>query len=264
LQKLLSPDFIAGYSMQAEMSDGWCFNSYAAPILHLGGAPFIFWQLFSWVTVALEFFLAFALFSKRFRKIALMLGLLFHIGISAMLDFYITLFSISMLIGYLAFIDGKSEQTQETLAKSDASVNVTRRGRLEPILAGAFAVLMCAVPLRVYATTERPLNDVTMLDRTPWTFCMFLQRLDVNKVDIRYRTKDGDWHKVTLLNKWRTNAASNDNELYSICSWALHRYPEATEVKADIEFRVNKRWTQHKSIHATREQTDLVKVISIR
>ena len=264
VQKLLSPDFIMGYSMQAEMSDGWCFNAYAANILHLGAAPFIFWQLFSWMTVGLELFLAFGLFSKRFRKTALILGLLFHIGISAMLDFYISLFSVAILVGYLAFIDRKSEVAQETPPALDANANQAGKSALEPILAGAFALVMCAVPLRVYASTERPLNDVTMLDRTPWSFCMFLQRLDENKVDVRYRTTNGDWHKIALSDRWRTQSACTDNELYSICSWVLHRYPEATEVTADIEFRVNKRWTQRKSIHATRQQTDLVRVVSIR
>lgn len=261
VQKLLCPDFMSGFSIQAEMADGWSFNDFWKPILHLQYVPHWFWLSFSWVTVVLEFFLAFGLFSKRWRKWAFLLGIGFHIGISVLLDLYITLFSVAMLIGYLAFLDPpRPKEAASAPAPQPEKRRYARRGLVG---ACAFIALMALVPLRIYFFQTRPLAETTMFDRTPWTFCMFLQRIDQNKVNIIFK-EHGAWQALTLNPKWRTKSASTDTEMYSICNWLFHSRPAVDEVVVELEFAVNRQWTEKKRLHATREHVGEITTIARR
>jgi hypothetical protein len=258
LQKILCPDFMLGYSMQAEMSEGWAFNGIFKSILPASHLPMIFWQLSAWMTVIAEAYLAFALFSKKQRKWALAIGTAFHIGIAALLDFYISLFSLAMITAYVAFIDRRSDAAQFPEPAQGKVPGTT----LQHACAVAFVLLLALVPLRIYAFPDRPLDSILMFDRTPWTFCMFLQRILTDKISVRYQTADSAWHEIGLEKTWRTNSAKSDSEMYSICNWVLHNHPEAQAVDVQLINSVNGRYKQHRSLSATRQRVGALQVVN--
>jgi hypothetical protein len=255
VQKLLCPDFTLGYSLQAEISDGWALNELWRSWLRLE-PPMIFWQLFAWLTVFAEAYIAFALFSPKLRRSAFILGIVFHLGISLFLDWYISLFSLAALISYLAFVDRKSEAVNPEYVSGSAPGS-----RLEHAGVLAFVALMTAVPLRIYFFPERPLNTIVMLDRTPWSYCMFLDRTDTKSVQIRYKTEAGRWYDVPVTG--RTRFAVIDSEVYSIANWVFQQHPEAQQVTVRLELEINRRWTQVKQLYSTREHGGVIEVTSL-
>jgi hypothetical protein len=204
--------------------------------------PMLVWQYLSWLTIDFELFLAFALLTKKLRKVALILGTLFHIAIVAFLIDYIITFSLVMLTGYLAFID----------RKQDAENEQTKGFRAKPVefgLALSFIVAMILIPMRIYWWPGRPADTIVQFDRAPWTYNMFVLRADTTFLLVTYKDGGGLPHWIEPTG--RMKVASSDNELYAMRDYVFANYPGAREMHAQLKLRINDRWDLEKTLDAT-------------
>jgi hypothetical protein len=242
LQKLLYPDFLSGNSFAAQFESGYMIRDVFVPLIKSIALPIAVWQIASWSTIAFEIYLAFALFSKKYRKQALILGTAFHIAIVVFLIDYIITFSLVMLTGYLAFIDGK--QNEPTVQTSDF-----RPKPVESALALLFICAMLLVPLRIYWWPGRSADTIVQFDRAPWTYNMFVVRADTKSLQVKFKNANGRWQEIIPFG--RMKHASSDNELYSLRNYIFASYPGSTEVYADLKLQINERWDLEKIMHAT-------------
>lgn len=247
VQKILYPDYLLGYSMEAEFKDGWGLAEFWGRLIAPLNLPHWLFFLASIGSIILELFVAFGLFSKRLRKYALAAGIAFHLVILIFFNIFISWFSIVMFIGYLAFIDKKDES-------STAIQDTNPPSLAEALWALCYLLVITAIPLRIYLRPDQ-LATLSMLDRTPWSFCMFLDREEPKSLDIRYKGGDNIWHQYTPAPTDRTKDTKSDSDIYSLSSYIFHKYPEAQEVRIELELSVNKRAKKFKSLHAFRSST---------
>ena len=120
-QKVLFPDFVAGYSLETIFGDGWSLGSAWRGVLPVEKFGHSFWVFLSWMTIAVEYFFALGLCFPKTRRAALLIAVLFHFGISIFLDKFITIFSLVMWAGLSTFID-------KDRSKSAASESLTKEG----------------------------------------------------------------------------------------------------------------------------------------
>jgi hypothetical protein len=242
LQKLFYPDFLNGNSFAGQFESGFMLRPLFIPFIKSLALPMIVWQISSWLTVALEFYLAFALFSKKLRKQALILGTAFHIAIIIFLIDYIITFSLVMLTGYLAFID----------RKQDAEISRASGWRAKPLEFGCALLFIAAIiliPLRIHIWPGRSADTIVQYDRAPWTYNMFDMRTDTKSFDIKYKDANGNWQELIPFGRIRN--ASSDNELYSLRNYIFATYPGTTEIQAVLRLRMNDRWDLVKTMHAS-------------
>jgi hypothetical protein len=117
-QKVLFPDFVAGWSFETMFSDGWSLGAAwrgILPVEHFGHG---FWVFFSLFTIVAEYLLAFGLVFPRTRRLTLLVGILFHLGIAIFLNKFITVFSICMWACLSTFIDEPTAAEVESGGKS--------------------------------------------------------------------------------------------------------------------------------------------------
>jgi len=242
LQKLFYPDFLTGDSFAAQFESGYMVRPLFVPLIKSLALPLIAWQIASWLTIAFEIYLGFALFSRKFRKQALILGTAFHIAIVVFLIDYIITFSLVMLTGYLAFIDRKQDEE-----KPETSGYRTKP--LELACALLFIAAAILIPLRIYFWPGRAPDTIVQFDRAPWTYNMFVLRADTKSFNIKFKDATGQWREIVPFARMRY--ASSDNELYSLRNYVFATYPGSTEVHADLRLRINDRWDLEKTLHAS-------------
>lgn len=227
LWKVIFPEFMNGESYAAQFADGWAIKTIWVPLLTIFKPDLLFWQISAWLTILLESFIAFGLAYKPWRKWALIAGLVLHAGIAIFLDkeYILTIFSIIMCTGYLAFVEpplqasndqetSAGEETQESSggAPSSKEESVIEKPiaqieaqspdltpvekQREGMLAALFGIVMLLVPLRILFWPDRPVNSVYLFDRSPWNFSMFLMRIEFESVNARYKDASNNWHTV--------------------------------------------------------------------
>jgi Vitamin K-dependent gamma-carboxylase len=240
LQKIFYPDFLNGNSFAAQFENGFMIRPLFVPFIKSLALPMIAWQVASWLTIAFETYLGLALFSKKLRKQALILGTAFHVAIVVFLIDYIITFSLVMLTGYLAFIDREQDEQ---------SASAFRTKPLEFALALAFIAAISLIPLRLYVWPGRSPDTIVQFDRAPWTYNMFVLRADTKAFNIKFKDANGQWREIVPVG--RMKYASSDNELYSLRNYIFATYPGTTEIQADLKLRINERWDLEKTMHAT-------------
>lgn len=213
--KLFYPDFMSGAVLESYATD----PSYLRPftISLLQGCNLLTFQIMSWATVALEFFLAFALFSGKLRMFAIMLGSIFHAGIAVFMGWNLWIFSLTMLIGYVAFLPGTStvEVKEESTLEPEKSVS-----GLEFAASLAFAVFMLLVPLRFYTLDHLDLRGVA--DRAPWSFALFLCHEKTTNLDIFIQSSAGTWTKVEATDRMRW--ITSDSDLIALAKYMMQQH----------------------------------------
>lgn len=243
----------------------------------LGGidlGPQWVWMLLSWSVVALEGFIAFALFSRRFRKWALWLGCVFHVLISVLIEPILTLFWGIMAIGWLAFGDEnewpvlnrlngkkateKAKGEEEAKAEEDAGAQgrqeeLSAKSKSHPIVVVLSIFYLCVVfgvPLRTFFWAGRPIHLQTSFERMPWSYHMFAIGSDVTKsVKIEWTDESGELHSMPAAGRLAT--AYTDNEAYAIVNYIFDHNANVKSVRIELETSLrNGRATQRKIVTA--------------
>jgi hypothetical protein len=244
LSKILFPDFINGCSFESIFNDGQSWASF----FHPQPMPRTWWLVFSWLTILGELFLPVALFVKKTRRIALISAVIFHMGIALLLDQFLLNFTWVMWAGLVAFADKKGED--ENTPKMSTLAWPPKR-KVEAVLAAVFSLFLILFPARAYVLPERPLSEMTGFDRSPWSFCMYLQCLETTAFDLDYLTSDGQWHKFPSQGRMRTGYT--ENEIYAAAHYIFDTVPNASEVKVRLRLRINHHTLQERTLAAKRD-----------
>ncbi|MGH9550541.1 MAG: hypothetical protein ACRD3W_14270, partial [Terriglobales bacterium] len=117
------------------------------------------------------------------------------------------------------------------------------------VFAGLWILFMAVVPMRMIFWNGRPLTTMSLEDRQPWSWAMFLMRTEPEKLDISYEDRAGQWHQITARPPSRLATAKSDTELYALRDYLLRLYPDAKEIKVDLLLKVNERRHQHKTLN---------------
>lgn len=299
--KVLFPPFMAGESFQAEFADGWALKEMWVPFVTSVNPPLVFWQAFSWLTILVEGFIVAGLWIPGLRMAAAITGVILHGGIAVVMDkdHILTIFSLIILTGYLAFFDRKQPPERKVAEKTagkaqvnadttdEANVDETNVGeasasaapvdedaasaqaprkikRRDTIFAVIVSAIMIAIPARVLFWQGRPIDSLSFFDRSPWTYSMFVMRLQTLEVRARYQDSDGNWHTVFSFDKeeknnlnldvWkRSKDASSDNELIAIAKHVFRTEPNADTVEVISIYQFNKRQIEKKRLVMVRD-----------
>jgi hypothetical protein len=153
-----------------------------------------------------------------------------------------------MWAGLVAFADKKGED--ENTPKMSALGWPPKR-KAEVVLAAIFSLFLILFPARAYVLPERPLSEMTGFDRSPWSFCMYLQCLETTAFDLDYLTSDGQWHKFPSQGRMRTGYT--ENEIYAAAHYIFDTVPNASEVKVRLRLSINHHTFQERTLAAKRD-----------
>lgn len=225
----IHPEWLNGGTMTSIMQGGW--NVYPAwvPMFKALNITRPAAEFLSIGTIIFESLLPLGLWLPKTRKLAAVLGFLFHLSLTVLL-FGIIPFFPTMMTGYLAFFKNTPAEPQEY-------------NRAEPALALAFIALMVLVPLR-FAVLDKPLMHLSFRDWAPWSMAMFLYDEKVNTLEVRWQGPDGAWHEEKM--SARMAGASADKDLKALAHYVLVNHPEAVEAQADCKLLINGHWALDK------------------
>jgi len=243
LQKVFYPDWCQGLSLEAAFYDGFAVTPPFRPLFVNHPLPLALWQANAIFLLFAETFIGLGLFSKRTRIAACVLSFFLHGGILLMMEPVLSLFSLEMWLGYLVFFDAKKDKKEkEEEEEEQAAESAAETGggsKTSTALALAFIALIIVMPLRIYFLPGPPAELLTLFERTPWTFGMFLMRQKQESLDIGYEGADGQRHTVESQGRMKT--ASNDNELIAIAQYVRANHPEAKSISVNAVIVVNER-----------------------
>jgi len=236
LQKLFYPDWCQGLSLEAAFYDGFAVTAPFRPLFIDHPLPLSVWQANAIFLLFAETFIGLGLFFKPTRIAACILGFFLHGGILVMMDPLLSLFSLEMWLGYLAFFEKRHKKAQ---ALTPEQTTPPQAAPIKTALALAYLALILIMPLRIYFLPGPPPELLTLFERTPWTFGMFLMRQKQESLDIAYEDQGGVRHVVEPSGRMKT--ASNDNELIAIAKYIFEQHPEAKKVSVNALIVVNER-----------------------
>ena len=175
LQKALFPDFINGNSLKAYFVTINGTTEYSAPWLpFLSSLSDSVWSALSIACVGFEFLLAFALFFRISRKLALLLAILFHLFLTVITGEFV--FMLVMWCGLTAFLERPQMPTDK------AQLGFSHPRNVETIAAILTMLFLVLFPMRIFVWKDHSVATLGFLDRCPWTFCMYLMLQDPVKV----------------------------------------------------------------------------------
>ncbi|MBU6451745.1 MAG: hypothetical protein KGS72_08215 [Cyanobacteria bacterium REEB67] len=240
LQKYLYPDFWLGISLESYFHDGFAVTPFFRDFVVQHPLPMSAWQACAVLVTVGEALIALGLFFKKTRLAACLLGLILHGGIIVLMDPIITIFSLEMWSAYLAFFDKKSAAVDSAKA-SDATggAQCAAAHPLKTAFSVAFIALMLLMPARIYWQAGPPNDLLTLFDRTPWTFGMFLMRQKVDNLEIAYDDAAGQTHEMPVSGRMKT--ISNDNELIALARYVRQKNPQAAAIRINDQIIVNER-----------------------
>jgi hypothetical protein len=240
LQKYLYPDFWQGISLESYFHDGFAVTPFFRDFIVQHPLSISTWQACAVVVTVGEAFIALGLFFKKTRVAACLLGIILHGGIIVLMDPIISIFSLEMWSAYLAFFD-KKPTSGDSAEGADAATGAASAAAhpLKTAFSIAFIALMLLMPARIYWLPGPPNDLLTLFDRTPWTFGMFLMRQKVDSLEIAYDDAGGQTHTLPVSGRMKT--ISNDNELIALANYVRQKNPAATSIRINDQIIVNER-----------------------
>ncbi len=245
VNKLLVCYWMSGDSLRSVFELLIVEKSFLHGLAGVDLGPQWLWMLLSWSVVLLEGFLAFALFSRRYRKWAILVGVIFHGLITVLIEPILTLFWGIMAVGWLAFGE---ENEWPILNRANADKKATAEGeakaedensaqmRKHPILIVLSILYLCVVfgvPLRTFFWAGRPIHLQTSFERMPWSYHMFAIGGDVTKsVKIEWIDAGGVVH--VMPPEGRLAKAYTDNEAYAIVNYIFDKNKDAKSVRVEL------------------------------
>lgn len=248
VQKLTIPDFWQGHTFASFFDKGWALNGLFKPFFAGLDLPLSFWAVFSCSVLLVETYIGLGLCFKKTRFSAIVLGLLLHGGIALTMDFVIAIFTLVMWTGYIAFYEKRSEISAIAAGEEQPATSA----RLpQTALSAIFIAVMLLVPLRIYLPGE-PTNDVlTLFDRTPWAYTMFILRQDVNsvKIELSEKSADGTIRQNSIEPFGRMLTTSTVNDMISLARYVIASHPDALTVDVQSLITVNRHRYILKKVH---------------
>ncbi|MDP3510671.1 MAG: hypothetical protein Q8T09_22080 [Candidatus Melainabacteria bacterium] len=237
VNKIINPAWMSGDSLWSIGFDVGMEKPFYSCLTQL---PMTFWCVSSWLVAFWELAIAFALFSDRWRKWAIVTGILFHTAVCVVIEPVLLLFAAVMWVGWLAYLP----------AKTTVPSNVVPDRRYSTMLATLYLLVIFAVPLRCFFWSGRPVQLQSSFDRMPWSFHMFAIGSDKPEtVTVRWKDSSAVWHDFPVNGRFKK--ASTDNEMYAIINYVFSTEDGVKEVDISLTNKIrNGQLMQHKSVNA--------------
>ena len=265
-ERLISSDYLTGKSFYYTVGTGWAANDLFRPLfIELGKVDWI-WMPMAWAVLILELFLAFGFFFRKTRMTAFVLGVMLHLAIAVSLNITLIIYSLAMVTGYFAFfeagLDGALGGRQKTTYINDRSAACgVRDNALRSGLGLAFICLMFAIPARIFLFQDRPLARWALHDRDPWSFGMFIMKMEPVSVKVRWKDRKGNVRAIDTSSSraGRLRYASADSDLLAIAGYVFATHPDAVSVDMRLVIKQDD-WYQVKTAEAERGKVEMMRI----
>lgn len=236
LQKLFTPEFLSGNALAA-LRFGSNLQPWAARLASQIPSESEFWRLFAFAVVFAELFFAFGLLHERTRKYAVAGIIVFQSLIFLSMDPHIAPLHLTIFACCLAFYNPFARTKKAEDAASQEP------GLFYKALTVFAAAALLAIPLRIYFYPGA-FQRMSMLDRRPWTFCMFVTMEGRYKTSIVLKKRDGSL--VWLKPRGRMEYLSSDTDLYALAKYLEKVTPQIEELKIETQYEVGIGRKDHK------------------
>lgn len=224
------PEFFSGLTMYDLLGRGFLLRPEILPAIQWLSLPRWFTDLSSYVVIALELFIGIGLWFRQTRIFAVIAGVFMHIMFTAMIP-GIELFAPITWTGYLAFFDKRSD------VKVPLPNLAFDKPLVDKLVTAAACILCIAMPARLFFLPPYTYLHMSLYDRVPWGFSMFLFHEEVKYVEAVYRTQDHLWHKVPI--EGRMNTTSSASDLIALAYYLSKIHPEADRIMVATCLQVN-------------------------
>ncbi len=165
---------------------------------------------------------------------------LFQLAIFVTMDAYIALLHFMIFVCCLAFFDRLPTFGLLQLQNSDAESSVPGQASSPGGLYFAFATLavacFLAFPVRMYCIPGS-LSNFSLLDRRPWTFCMFILTERDYKTTIAVRKANAAWERIEP--RGRMSYLSGDADMRALAHYIVKASPPFDELRIESQYLVN-------------------------
>lgn len=262
LQKVFTPQFIQGHSLSA-LKYGPNLDTWVLKAVNQLPSSSGFWQLFAIVVVVVELALALGLWHSKTRKFSVIGIIVFQSLILLTMDPRILPLHLMICLCCLSFINpnaikrrfGWLAKRVEAPACSAHGSEVSAYrppGVVYKTLTILATAILFAIPLRIYFYPNA-FEQMSMMDRRPWTFCMFVCLEGRYKTSIVLKRKDGNL--VWVEPRGRMAYLSSDTDMLALAKYLEKTYPGVLEIKIESQYDVNMTNTDHKVLTAMADQS---------
>lgn len=222
------PEFLSGLTLFDMLGRGFLLRPELLPAVQWLSLPRWFTGLLTYLVIALEAFIGIGLWFRASRLWAVVAGIFMHCAFTFVIP-GIELFAPIAWTGYLAFFEkrGAAEKKSLGFRKPLSSLALF-------LIASFLAFLM---PARFFFLPRFEYLYMSLYDRVPWGFSMFLFHEEVRGVEISYQTEDDSWHEVEP--EGRMLQSSSDSDLIAMANYVAARHPEALRIIIRCKLRVN-------------------------
>lgn len=231
----LEPDFLHGFTLSAIFLDGWGLRSFWVPIVKSLHPSLLMMQAMSLAAVAIEGFLTFGLWFNSTRRVAVLIGIAFHLTLSLFLTI-IDFASLIMLLGYVPLWGlGKAGET-EPLSNGDRP----NPSYLNLYLAAAAGLFIMLSPMR---TVIPPTLDLPFayLDPNVGDFGMFSVKHQIETVEI-FEMIDGK--SIRVNNEGRMGNLDTEREVKALTKYLARTNPSIEQIEVRVNTNLNNRRTK--------------------
>lgn len=223
------PEFLSGLTMYDMLGQGNLLRPELLDTIRWLNLPRWFTNTATYLVIALEFFIGLGLWFKSTRIYAVCCGVFMHLAFTIMIP-GIELFAPIAWTGYLAFFESKNKSANSrslAFAKPPADIFVM-----------AAASFLCVfMPARFFFLPRYEYLQMSLYDRVPWGFSMFLFHEEIKSVQVRYQTADERWQEVQLSG--RMAASSSDSDLVALAYYIARIHPQALRILVRSTLQVN-------------------------
>lgn len=235
LHKFLHPEFIGGFTLHEMLGRGHLLRAEWQPFVQSLNLPWWSTEYIGYLVIALEFFLAFGFWFKATKKWALAAGVFLHAVLSLAIP-GIDEFAIVAWTGYLAFFDRDVIPPNPDLS--------FKKPVLDMLVASLACYCCVAIPMRLFFVPPYEYIHMSLYDRVPWGFSMFLFNEEIKFVHVKYREADGKEHIIQL--DGRMKEAASYNELIALAYYVARTHPDAVAVQVTSCTQINSHSTRIK------------------
>ncbi|MBX9689997.1 MAG: hypothetical protein K2X27_25020 [Candidatus Obscuribacterales bacterium] len=224
------PEFLAGFTLYDMFGRGFQLRPELAPFVTSLHLPFQLLQALSLLVIVVELFIGIALWFARSRIYAVVLGLLMHLTFT----FFISDIEVFLFVcasAYLAFFDPPGQKRFKRLSFASPFY--------EALIAFALALLVLLMPGRFFLMDRYAYENLTLFDRAPWSFAVYLYHQDVTELQAAYHEAGKSWQVVPTERRMRS--CSSDNDMLALLYYLEAEHPQADAISIRTILRINSR-----------------------
>ncbi|HIA50908.1 MAG TPA: hypothetical protein EYN91_02320 [Candidatus Melainabacteria bacterium] len=258
LQKLFTPQFISGHSLEALIFGNSVQNWVFHLINQIHPDP-VFWKAISILVVVAELLFSLGLWHRKTQIFAVAGIIVFQSLVFATMDPLIAPLHLTVFAACIAFVNPFAKRPmfdwlRKTIGSREESsiAEIQKPGTFYKMFAVIATTILFAIPLRIYFYPDAFVR-MSLMDRRPWTFCMFVSLEGRYKTSIVLKRKDGNL--VWFQPRGRMAYLSSDTDMLALAKYLEKTNPRVVELKIESQYDVNMTNTDHKVLTAKADQS---------